>query len=167
MPTVKFSNKELEYLKEGYLAELKAATEYVEEIRKIIAKLGGGETLPKKTRSSSPPERKKEKKRGRPRVEKTVIAATDDSKSPAEKKKRGRPRQEKKVVQNQQEIKASKVVKAAPKKKISKRRKPSGNWGGVRLANLSKPLKKPAPVVKEEVNAESPTTTNEIPTDFQ
>jgi|WetSurMetagenome_2_1015567.scaffolds.fasta_scaffold172030_2 hypothetical protein len=164
MPTIKFSDKELEYLRSSYQAELKAATEYLEEIRRIVAKLGDAKPPTAELTPDHPQESKKKRKRGRPKKRESANSNSLDVKVPAEEKKPGRPKKSNKEgrpklsakkhtakeLKSPDSIKEKAAPKAEPKKKAKRRKKSTSRWGGIRLKNLSKPLRTPAPVEIEE-----------------
>jgi hypothetical protein len=110
MPTIKFSDKELEYIRESYLAELKAAIEYLEKIRHIIAKLGSSNELLPEAKGTLAAGSKKRKRRRKPRQTQTPIDSIGEIVVTVEKKKRGRPRREKKMEIGQKEAKTAKKV---------------------------------------------------------
>jgi hypothetical protein len=160
MPTIKFSDKELEYLRSSYQAELKATMKYIEEIRRIVAKLGGTAKSQLITAIASKPDTKKSKKRGRPKKNEIIFSKTKESK-PVTKRKPGRPPKVKIEAEKKKEVASSDNNIKAPSKKTKKRRgKSKSRWSGITLANLSKPLKVKS---SEERKENSPIQNMETP----
>ncbi len=118
MKAIKFSDKELEFLKEQYMEELANAEMYIVQIKDILKKLGASTTSFKEETMKSEP--KEPKRRGRKPKAKQA--------EPAEKKKRGRkprvsqpPAKEKAIVAAVApvEVKKKSDFVSAPLKKVA------------------------------------------------
>lgn len=109
MPSIKFSDSELGFLRSHYEQELMDAELYVAEIRRILSKMG-------KTETEKPAETTGRKRRGRP-AKKTVEAPAE---KPVEKKKAPKKRGRKAKKTSTPVVKKV-VKKAAPKKKAVKK----------------------------------------------
>ena len=80
MKTIRFSEKELEFIRQQYQVELKEAEEYVQNIKNIVEKIGVSETV-----AVLEPIKKEPKRRGR---KPTVVEKAE----PVKKKKRAKRR---------------------------------------------------------------------------
>lgn len=180
MKAIKFSEKELDFLRTQYQMELEDANKYVEDVKNILNKLGvkpDAEMEPaeekKPTRRGRPPKAKKEKpvkkgKRGRKpkvKIEQIIEEPKPESKPIKEKStKKGKiPTSKKKVGPVEKTIPSTveKPTSAAPKppKPVSKKKskKKTNRKKGIVLKNLSKPL----PKMVEDKPAEIPEQTSE------
>jgi hypothetical protein len=86
MKTIKFSEKELGFIRQQYQVELEEAEEYVENLKNILKKIGNAEASASSEEVASEP-----KRRGRKPKAKLEVAAVE----PAEKKRK--PRRDKGV----------------------------------------------------------------------
>lgn len=151
MKTIKFSEKELGFIRQQYQVELEEAEEYVENLKNILNKIGSPETF-------TPVEEvvKEPKRRGRkPKVQEEVILPEAE---PIEKKRKPRrdkgmkrAKRNKPVIQEKPINEANPALapmeesekpddieqKVLPKKKVSKY---SRKRRGVYLTPLRKPL---------------------------
>jgi len=110
MKSIRFSESELEFLKNHYELELVEAENYIAEIRNILAKLG----VLAKAASAEKPAGRTGKKRGRPKKKETVAEDQGPAPKKAPKKKRRR-KAAKKVV------KKAEPKKPTPKKAVAKK----------------------------------------------
>jgi len=110
MPSIKFTDNELEFLRNHYEQELADAEMYIADIRKIISKLGKAEA---ENQQEAP-----KKKRGRPAKALTVVKEVQPTET-TEKKKRGR----KPGSKNAKAAKKKAAKKAAAEKKTVVTRK--------------------------------------------
>lgn len=157
MKTIKFSETEIEFLKNHYELELLDAEKYISEIRNILKKLG----VIEKEMTREAPARTAAKKRGRPKKEKKAPAVKAEKKAPAVKVEKKAPvaKPEKKAapvaaekkpvpVKNEKAPVAKPVVKKA-KKTVKKAVKKAAK----------KPVKETRPVVAAATPApEAPKT---------
>jgi hypothetical protein len=123
MPSIKFTEIELGFLRNHYEQELIDAEMYVAEIRKILAKFGTSET-------ETPAEKPAKKRRGRPAknakpaTEKKPVVLKEPKKKKARKARRKKAKVAKSTVAPKAVVKktAKKTVKkAAPKKPAVKK----------------------------------------------
>jgi hypothetical protein len=133
MKSIRFSESELEFLKNHYELELVEAENYITEIRNILSKLG---VLAREVKADKPA--KAGKKRGRPK-KKEVAPVAEAAPEPKKAKKKVRRRKAKKAAPKKVVVKKAPVKKAAPKK-----------------AAPPKIAEKKAPEVKPEVAKEPP-----------
>ena len=105
MPSIKFTDNELEFLRNNYEQELADAEMYISDLRKIISKLG-------KAEADNQPATPK-KKRGRPAKVVADVTENQPKETTPEKKKRGR----KPGSKNAKTAKKKAAKKAAAKKK--------------------------------------------------
>jgi hypothetical protein len=175
MPTIKFSDKELENLRLTYMAELQGAIDYVDKIRRIIVKLGGSAIEKQQKDLPVQKEPKKGRKRGRPAKKKPAPYNGEELTTLTEKKKPGRPKKQnakkvKKQTKTAPSLKSEEPKISEAKKKVVKKkrsRKNSSRWGGVRLAPMGKPLKKATPVETTQPVVEPQLPTPEPPQENQ
>ena len=156
MKSIKFSESELDFLKNHYELELSDAENYISEIKNILKKLG----VIEKEIAKEKPIKNSGKKRGRPKKEKTA-PVKNASPAPAKPGKKSAAKKTKKKAVKPAEkakpaaVKAEKapVVKPAPKKKAKKAVKPvkKVNAGPVKAekAVVVKPAPAPAPLPAE------------------
>jgi adenylate kinase len=119
MPSIKFTEIELEFLRNHYEQELIDAEMYVAEIRRILSKMG-------KSKAETILGKPEKKRRGRPSKKNVAAAeATAPAPAPKKEKKASKPRKKKaKSAKGKAEPKPvvkKAVKKTAPKKKAPKK----------------------------------------------
>jgi len=166
MKSIKFTDQELEFIRDQYQLELEEAENYVESLRNIIKKLG----TPKTTKVSEPVE-KPPKKRGRkPKLIKEEVISKPIKKVRKPRKDKGGIRV-KPIKPVKSEVQSKVPVlktdekskkKLTPKKKTKKR---SYKQKGIYLTPLSKPLKKKSVVETPSPIETSPPIETPLPTE--
>lgn len=115
MKSIRFSESELEFLKNHYELELVEAENYITEIKNILAKLG---VLAKEAIAEKPA--KSGKRRGRPKKKATVVAEAAPAPKKAKRKVR-RNKAAKKVAVKKAPAKKARPIKVAPPKPAEKK----------------------------------------------